>query len=96
MTENDHRPAEVLAWLDPTETIGMTLRPSESADGALRIAIRGSEVHVEGTNCIHRTAPKGSLKDSEIMERLLAKIELSLGIERCQITWEYREQDAEP
>ena len=57
----------------------------------MSITIRGNEVHVEGADCVYQVSPKGALRDSDVTEKLLDEVELSLALHRCQITWRYRE-----
>ena len=91
MDGNEWRDAELICWIEPTESLGMVLIPITDRGGSIRVRIDAGAVEIQGVRCLYRTQPRGSFKTKEIIEKQLVEIHMTIPLARCQITWKYVE-----
>jgi hypothetical protein len=84
--------AEVIAWEAPGG-IAMSLAAGPDRGGSLNIRVEEGAVTIHGKQCRYVVGnPKDALTRPGA-EKVLAEVQMTLPLERCQITWTYAEAD---
>ena len=83
--------AEVIAWEAPSG-IPMSVAPRPDRGGSLTIRVEEGAVTIHGTQCRYVIGhPEHA--DRTVAEKVLAEVQMTLPLERCQITWKYTEAE---
>jgi hypothetical protein len=84
------RDAFAIAWESPGG-IAMSLSPVTETGGTLKIEVIEGAVHFQGTQCLYLV----EVADRGASNRVLAEVEMTLPLSRCQITWKTIDATAE-
>ena len=88
----DNDRAEVIAWEAPGG-IPMSIAASPDGGGSLTIRVEHGAVTIHGKRCRYVIGDPRDALTRPGTEKLLAEVQMTLPLERCQITWKYAEAE---
>ena len=90
MAAPSRREARAVFWRSPQEQ-SCSLTPIERDDGVVEVDVIDGHVNIHGRHCLHTVM---AVDDEDAVETVMAELEMTVPLTRCQITWRYLERKA--
>ena len=88
----DNGRAEIIAWEAPGG-IPMSLAAGPDRGGSLSIRVEQGAVLIHGKRCRYVIGNPTDALTRPGTEKVLEEVQMTLPLERCQITWKYAEAE---